>query len=221
MKPNFLLLLLFFNSFLFSQSNKKSVKVTYEYYCCKPLQYDVELISNQKMSKFTNFHKEEHFDMDWYKLKINEIRHLCFYNSDSKKYIQNGFSYKNEVYAYWLDNYDWKITNEKKEILGYKVVKATRKAKHIQTEDLVVAWFCPDIPFFTGPMDFVGLPGLVLEASITGRGNYTAKKIDFFDKEFNIIPEKRGIEVSEYYIKNPLNIKRSYLRKQAKKNKSK
>ncbi len=208
----------------YSQTNEKAIKVTYEYYSCKPLQYDVELISNQKMSKFTNFRKREKFNMDWYQMEIEEKRETCFYDYKSKQYIENDIIKKKLIYANWEIDYQWNITNETKEILGYTVIKATRKIPSGSSDIVkygdIYVWFCPDIPFFTGPKDNLGVPGLVLEAGYTKNptDRYTAKKITFSDKALKITPKKEGIEVSAFYIENPLQISKSYLRKQAKKN---
>lgn len=59
-----------------------------------------------------------------------------------------------------LKKYDWKITNETKEILGYEV----RKAKTKLDENVsVVAWYAPKLAYKNGPQDYHGLPGLILE----------------------------------------------------------
>jgi GLPGLI family protein len=59
----------------------------------------------------------------------------------------------------------WKITNDTASFSGLKCQKATG---HFAGRDYT-AWFCPDIPFHSGPWKLIGLPGLIVEA-------YDAKK---------------------------------------------
>ncbi|WP_407483708.1 GLPGLI family protein [Elizabethkingia meningoseptica] len=89
---------------------------------------------------------------------------------------------KNEVFLYTANyagmpvlkvedgrNLDWKITNEKKEILSYPVQKATATFG----ERKWTAWFATKIPFSDGPYKFSGLPGLILRVSdATGSHSY-------------------------------------------------
>lgn len=54
---------------------------------------------------------------------------------------------------------DWKLDTTKKIILGYICQRATGyfKGRNYQV------WFCPELPFSSGPWKFCGLPGLILE----------------------------------------------------------
>lgn len=54
---------------------------------------------------------------------------------------------------------DYKLTQETKEIGGYKAEKATIKWKGRDYD----VWFTRELPITTGPWKFVGLPGLILE----------------------------------------------------------
>jgi len=58
-----------------------------------------------------------------------------------------------------LPNFDWKMTRETKTILGNEARKATAE-KDGQT---IVAWYTTKIPAKTGPENYWGLPGLILE----------------------------------------------------------
>lgn len=83
-----------------------------------------------------------------------------------------------------LDDPNWKITTEKKQIDRFTCYKATKTAvvkrgkKTFSTP--MIAWFCPDIPISIGPLDFGGLPGLVMEAQ-TNKYLYGLKQIQFRD----------------------------------------
>lgn len=58
-----------------------------------------------------------------------------------------------------LDELRWKINNEFKEILGFKVQKAKTKFRGRN----YTAWFAQEIPIRNGPWKFQNLPGLILE----------------------------------------------------------
>ncbi|HHG86249.1 MAG TPA: GLPGLI family protein [Bacteroidetes bacterium] len=70
----------------------------------------------------------------------------------------------------------WKLTGEKKEILGYACMKAISIKDSAET----VAWFTPAIPISTGPENAgLQLPGLVLEMTVDdGNITYTALSLD-------------------------------------------
>lgn len=57
-------------------------------------------------------------------------------------------------------DFNWTVTGEKKNILGYEVTKATCS---FRGRDYTV-WFADEIPVPDGPWKFSGLPGLILEA---------------------------------------------------------
>lgn len=57
------------------------------------------------------------------------------------------------------ENLDWEITNESKNILGYKCTLAKTRFAGRDYE----AWFTSDIPIQDGPYKFSGLPGLIID----------------------------------------------------------
>lgn len=91
--------------------------------------------------------------------------------------------------------YDWKLSDETKDILGHKCRKAVSvrtqpgmrinndngKITREETVDTinVVAWFAPDIPVFAGPAAYQGqLPGAILELTEgDGRSSFVATEI--------------------------------------------
>ena len=83
------------------------------------------------------------------KYKEEEIVLAEIYLRDKLKYHQ------------LLKTVDWEIQQDSKEILGYKVQKATG----FFAGRNYVAWFAPELPFSDGPYKFNGLPGLILEIS--------------------------------------------------------
>lgn len=61
-----------------------------------------------------------------------------------------------------IPNFDWKIEEESKTILGYNCQKAM---VHFRGRDFIV-YFAPTIPVSDGPWKFFGLPGLILEVKM-------------------------------------------------------
>lgn len=59
-----------------------------------------------------------------------------------------------------LDSYEWEITREFKEILGYEVRKASAMA---DSTSYITAWYAPKLAYRNGPEAYQGLPGLILE----------------------------------------------------------
>ena len=90
--------------------------------------------------------------------------------------------------------YEWRLTGEQAEHLGYMVIKAT--AKHDGTP--VEVWFTPQIPVGAGPGRYGGLPGMILVVSVDrGHTKYFATDIALEDLEEDIVrqPDK-GDEMS-------------------------
>jgi GLPGLI family protein len=60
---------------------------------------------------------------------------------------------------------NWKISNDTASFSGLHCQKATG---HFKGRDYT-AWFCPDLPFHSGPWKLNGLPGLIVEAYDTNK----------------------------------------------------
>lgn len=107
----------------------------------------------------------------------------------------NGIYYRNKIeklhqfeitsdlllISHSLNQYKWKINNDKKIILGKTCYKATgtyiEKTESFGEKIInVTAWYTPEIPVLFGPAGYDGLPGLVLEAHI-GRIYFSAESI--------------------------------------------
>lgn len=102
-----------------------------------------------------------------------------------------------------LKLFDWKITKNSKEILGYKCQEAT--CEHQGRK--FVAYFAKEIPISDGPWKFNGLPGLILSIkSIDNYVSFEAEGIQFsIDKEIkNPFKNRKIISFAEFkktYIK--------------------
>ncbi|MDR0228740.1 MAG: GLPGLI family protein [Flavobacteriaceae bacterium] len=80
-----------------------------------------------------------------------------------------------------LINWNWKITEEVKDVAGYKCRKAVSSYQGYS----FVAWYTEDIPINAGPEIYDGLPGLILQAYNLGY-EYVASNILISDKVINI-----------------------------------
>ena len=99
--------------------------------------------------------------------------------SFTQKIIKDNFQYVED-----LNQFEWEILPETKDILGYKVQKATTRFAGRN----YIAWFTPEIPITDGPYKFNGLPGLILEIADT-RNHYS-----FILKNFEIFTEPEMLE---------------------------
>lgn len=90
----------------------------------------------------------------------------------------------------------WKLLPEQKEIKGYLV----QKAELTNSDDqLVVAWFTPQIPVSIGPSTYNKLPGLILEVDINdGDLVISPKEINMGEvNEAYLIAPKKGKKVTK------------------------
>jgi len=89
----------------------------------------------------------------------------------------------------------WKISGEQKKIQGY----LCQKAELQDTSRTVVAWFTPEIPIPTGPREFRGLPGLILEVDIDdGKRVISALELEGVAPDADDLqPPSKGKKVSQ------------------------
>lgn len=122
------------------------------------------------------------------------------------------------VYLYEepMINFNWKITNERKEILTYSCVKATMAFRGRIFE----AWFAPLIPINDEPYKFCGLPGLILEIK-DSTGDYAVKCTSFhklrngklikkFDIDYQTTTREELMSFMRKIYKNPVAYYKSY-----------
>ncbi|MGB1268767.1 MAG: GLPGLI family protein [Flavobacteriaceae bacterium] len=107
-----------------------------------------------------------------------------------------------------LENFNWEITPESKQVGKYKCYKAIGKDYVVSNgkefKDEVIAWFTPEIPIKSGPLNFGGLPGLILKLNFNNH-IYYADKIKFLnnDESIAVIRPSKGKKMSltEFYKK--------------------
>lgn len=109
-----------------------------------------------------------------------------------------------------LDEKDYSITKESKNIQGYKCFKAIfkkiEKAPNENLKDIesiVEVWFAPELSFPFGPLDYYNLPGLILEVK-TNNIILRAKKISLKKNNFDIERPCDGQELTEKEYLNTL-----------------
>ncbi len=147
--------------------------------------------------------------------KLGSPVKLASFNSSDvyyRKVTQNHFLEQKEILGKLflikdtLTNFQWKLTNETKIILGYKCYKArTTKKVNLEIEGKVnlkeidiVAWFSPKIHASHGPEEYWGLPGLILEVHSDDRTKIVCSKIVIEPKgEKEIKVPKKGKMVSQ------------------------
>lgn len=122
-----------------------------------------------------------------------------FYRDNSKKTIINSLEHEGVKYNLDLnfENIKWNLTTESKIIQNLTCYKATWKYRNID----VIAWYCPSIPLSTGPREFGGLPGLIIEL-YRGKLSFIATKIELNVSENKEVTLPLGKKISE----NELNI---------------
>lgn len=81
---------------------------------------------------------------------------LRYTNTD---YILHETVFERDFYAKGsIKDIEWEITEEKKKLFGFNCVKAVSKDKRL----LITVWFTNEIPVSGGPVNYFGLPGLVV-----------------------------------------------------------
>ncbi|MBR8703000.1 GLPGLI family protein [Porphyromonas levii] len=86
-------------------------------------------------------------------------------------------------------NFNWQITAESKELLGYPCQKATCRFRGRNYE----AWFTMQLPLNNGPWKFRNLPGLILKVSDEkGDFIFTAKQVNRLKEPMPIVKYDLG-----------------------------
>lgn len=111
---------------------------------------------------------------------------------------------KDYLIASELPEFKWNISKESKNILGFEVRKATTVLddKH---KTKITAWYAPKLNVKTGPDEYWGLPGLILEVESGfdyedgGNEGFTFKalKVEVMKESIDIQKPTKGIKVSK------------------------
>lgn len=117
------------------------------------------------------------------------------YLIEQKSFLGKEFQVKTN-----LEDVEWKLVDEQKQVSDYLCYKAIGKrygmSKNFETfETEIIAWYCPEIPVRTGPFEAVGLPGMVLQLDLRGR-SVVLENLDF-GKKIQVENPIKGMVVSQ------------------------
>jgi GLPGLI family protein len=171
-------------TFTYSYSNKKSIYT---------------MVSIQKSSIDTSFIEHDGIKFPTYNEVTAPTVDITYKNFKDNILIKEhtignkDFSAKDK-----LTNYEWTITDETDVINGYKCTKATTKKDIFP----VSAWFCDEIPINDGPVEFWGLPGLILKVDLGGYSVITLDRIKITKEIFPINEPKnksKQLSLNDFY----------------------
>ncbi|WP_338377793.1 GLPGLI family protein [uncultured Flavobacterium sp.] len=130
-----------------------------------------------------------------------------FYDFKKNAIYKKGNLINDKLIKFEKDSIQWNLQNETKEIDGYICYKATGKTKIYKSDSSIKkeieyeAWYCPQFNNYCGPSEFLGLPGLVFEASQKNSTlKFYLKKIEYIESTKEItIPKLKIISIDEEY----------------------
>ena len=108
-----------------------------------------------------------------------------------------------------VPDFGWVMTDEWKELLGYRVRKATC---NFRGRDYV-AWFAPELPLSEGPWKFCGLPGLVMHVYdtdcqyvylLTGIRQVSSLPVMMPDEQYVRTDLRKYYRTQRRYIEDPI-----------------
>tara|TARA_R110000868_G_scaffold5985_4_gene34742 strand:- start:2732 stop:3445 length:714 start_codon:yes stop_codon:yes gene_type:complete len=108
-----------------------------------------------------------------------------FESSRKNRYlITENTSIKDEIPIY-----NWILEDKSQTIAGYLCKKAKTERTLFGRKQYIIAWYCEDLPINDGPMDFNGLPGLILQIEIGNMNIIKFEKLKFLKDENTTIDE--------------------------------
>lgn len=140
-----------------------------------------------------------------------DFHYKIFKNHNDNELILAEKVFKDKLkYKQTLNLMNWEIEQETKEVLGYKVQKASGSFAGREYE----AWFSPELPFSDGPYKFAGLPGLILEISdLQDHYHFTFSAFQELEKlvsktlnldDYKEVSQQDLDQVRNYYKRDPL-----------------
>ncbi|WP_297971802.1 GLPGLI family protein [uncultured Capnocytophaga sp.] len=197
MKKIFIFIYTFFILFSYGQGNDKILKVTYTHHVLlsKKGDFDTVLYADDTHSQFVFDQKPKSFKTDeGYDMTFPSVYYISDYNFQTQYIHDNRLLNGVMLSSQWKNDLVWQITDEEKEIAGYKVRKATTDSYGDKGFEFykrkAIAWFTTDIPIPTGPERYYGLPGLIVELYYERtREGYSLKKVEQVSKEdYTFVP---------------------------------
>ncbi|MHC1778065.1 MAG: GLPGLI family protein [Lentimicrobium sp.] len=127
-------------------------------------------------------------------IKMDEPDEQLYFDIKNQKVIeQRDFMSRMFLIESAVDSIPWKLTGNRRDILGYPCLEAFYNSDSVKT----VAWFTPSIAIPTGPARYHGLPGLILEVNVNeGKRLITAASITPGDVSELLVKPKKGKKVT-------------------------
>ncbi|MAO10673.1 MAG: hypothetical protein CMC07_07280 [Flavobacteriaceae bacterium] len=101
-----------------------------------------------------------------------------------------------------IPTYNWSLQDGTKSIAGYSCKKATTTTTRLGRKQTITAWYCEDVPIQVGPIDYNGLPGLILQLEIGDLTKITFKKLQITPDQALHISEPENsakpVSIKEY-----------------------
>lgn len=128
-------------------------------------------------------------------------------NINTSKAIRDKTFKGNHFLISYNTPYQWEITNETKKIGKYTCYKAKTTTLYVANDMIkklpVIAWFTPEIPVSSGPENYMGLPGLILDLYYN-RFRYVFSSIETDDNIGDLTPPTKGERITEDEYRNIL-----------------
>lgn len=130
-------------------------------------------------------------------------KNVFYYQRDSLVMLQSNESLGKKLIIK-RDIPNWIITKETKKINELVCIKAYTIKNNKDNADAkdkidAVAWFCPDIALGYGPMEYFGLPGLIIELKFS-KMTFIANEIDLNNNDVEIekLDATNAISIKEF-----------------------
>lgn len=156
----------------------------------------LNLYFNEKESLYTWGQDQQEYEGTEYKGRNEDL--LMHKNFETEKHNDMiEMSGKTYLLQDSLQKIEWKVMNQIKEVAGYICMKAVTEDK--VKGQKITAWFTGDIPVASGPEQFHGLPGMILELDIDdGTLKIEATSVEFkkLEKEL-VLPKMKGKKIND------------------------
>jgi GLPGLI family protein len=147
-----------------SEKAKKAMYYGYTYANKTSLQ---QLISKEETTNDTSFVEKNGLKFEK-TATTNRASSVNYFKNYNTNIYRLEFSMNNDDVSIKdaIPVYKWILGTESKTIAGYSCKKASTVKKTYGREIPVTAWYCEELPINDGPMDYNGLPGLILQIEI-------------------------------------------------------
>lgn len=128
-----------------------------------------------------------------------------YQNLETKETLKpQEFLGENFLVKYPFEEFDWEIKNEFETIKGIKAQKAVAwvlKSENKDDKAYIEAWFTPEIPISSGPIEFGGLPGLIIKLIKNDTLTLILENVEESPTEEITIekPKENPIGIEEFY----------------------